>query len=160
MWFLTPPAVHFSLQPPCMSRNVLLSSGAEQGDEVAVLNGCQEEHKTSSAKVPHAHACTVTAPVYLSTTPLSITNLSYSIIMPCVPPFLCLFSVLFYFFSCIFWIWSLFSSLPSSPSPPPPVHPRSQPQGGQRSPEPPTGRPSAGKPELPVWHAPGKREED
>uniref|UniRef100_A0A671WLU0 adenylate cyclase n=1 Tax=Sparus aurata TaxID=8175 RepID=A0A671WLU0_SPAAU len=34
--------------PPCVSRSVVLSSGAEQGDDVAVLNGCQEEHKTSS----------------------------------------------------------------------------------------------------------------
>ncbi|XP_034441242.1 adenylate cyclase type 9 isoform X1 [Hippoglossus hippoglossus] len=37
-------------QPPCVSRSVALSAGTEQGDDVAVLNGCQEEHKTSSAK--------------------------------------------------------------------------------------------------------------
>lgn len=38
-----------------MFHNTVLSSVAEQGDDVAVLNGCQEEHKTSSAKVQHAH---------------------------------------------------------------------------------------------------------
>ncbi|KAM7393906.1 hypothetical protein PAMP_020742 [Pampus punctatissimus] len=42
--------------PPCMSRSVVLSSGAEQGDEVAVLNGCQDEHKTSSAKFIPSHS--------------------------------------------------------------------------------------------------------
>ena len=62
-------------QPPCMSRSVVLSSGAEQGDEVAVLNGCQEEHKTSSAKVQHAYECKIAASVYLSVTPL--TSLLY-----------------------------------------------------------------------------------
>lgn len=51
----SPPAVFFSLQPPCVFHNTVLSSVAEQGDDVAVLNGCQEEHKTSSAKVQHAH---------------------------------------------------------------------------------------------------------
>ncbi|XP_077426043.1 adenylate cyclase type 9 [Vanacampus margaritifer] len=35
---------------PCVSRLELMSSGAEQGDEVAVLNGCQEDRKISSAK--------------------------------------------------------------------------------------------------------------
>uniref|UniRef100_A0A3Q4G9Q4 adenylate cyclase n=1 Tax=Neolamprologus brichardi TaxID=32507 RepID=A0A3Q4G9Q4_NEOBR len=44
----SPPAVFFSLQPPCVFHNTVLSSVAEQGDDVAVLNGCQEEHKTSS----------------------------------------------------------------------------------------------------------------
>ncbi|XP_029305264.1 adenylate cyclase type 9 [Cottoperca gobio] len=38
------------IRPPCVSRSGVLSSGAEQGDDVAVLNGCQEEHKNSSAK--------------------------------------------------------------------------------------------------------------
>uniref|UniRef100_UPI0037E95E3C adenylate cyclase type 9 n=1 Tax=Semicossyphus pulcher TaxID=241346 RepID=UPI0037E95E3C len=42
--------------PPCMSRSLLLSSGAEHGDDVAVLNGCQEEHKTSSAKFIPGHS--------------------------------------------------------------------------------------------------------
>lgn len=42
--------------PPCMPRSVVLSSGAELGDEVAVLNGCQEEHKTSSAKFIPGHS--------------------------------------------------------------------------------------------------------
>ncbi|XP_033479637.1 adenylate cyclase type 9 isoform X4 [Epinephelus lanceolatus] len=42
--------------PPCVSRSVVLSSGAEQGDDVAVLNGCQEEHKTSSAKFIPGHS--------------------------------------------------------------------------------------------------------
>ncbi|XP_067353878.1 adenylate cyclase type 9 isoform X2 [Channa argus] len=41
--------------PRCVAHSVLLSSGAEQGDDVAVLNGCQEEHKTSSAKVIPSH---------------------------------------------------------------------------------------------------------
>lgn len=38
-----------------MFHNTVLSSVAEQADDVAVLNGCQEEHKTSSAKVQHTH---------------------------------------------------------------------------------------------------------
>nr|XP_046263740.1 adenylate cyclase type 9 isoform X2 [Scatophagus argus] len=42
--------------PPCVSRNVVLSSGAEQGEDVAVLNGCQEEHKSSSAKFIPGHS--------------------------------------------------------------------------------------------------------
>lgn len=46
------PAVFFSLQPPCVFHTVR-ASVAEQGDDVTVLNGCQEEHKTSSAKVQH-----------------------------------------------------------------------------------------------------------
>lgn len=40
-------------QPACVSRGVVLSSVEDQGDEVAVLNGGKEEHKTSSAKVQH-----------------------------------------------------------------------------------------------------------
>lgn len=40
-------------QPPCVPQSVVLSSGAEPGDDVAVLNGCQEDHKSSSAKVQH-----------------------------------------------------------------------------------------------------------
>ncbi|XP_077380342.1 adenylate cyclase type 9 isoform X2 [Festucalex cinctus] len=35
---------------PCASRLEVMSSVAEQGDEVAVLNGCQEESKINSAK--------------------------------------------------------------------------------------------------------------
>ncbi|XP_040001329.1 adenylate cyclase type 9 [Xiphias gladius] len=42
--------------PPCVSRSVALSVGAEQGDDVAVLNGCHEEHKTSSAKFIPGHS--------------------------------------------------------------------------------------------------------
>ncbi|XP_045903043.1 adenylate cyclase type 9 isoform X1 [Micropterus dolomieu] len=42
--------------PPCVSRSMVISSGAEQGDDVAVLNGCQEEHKTSSAKFIPGHS--------------------------------------------------------------------------------------------------------
>ncbi|XP_055365078.1 adenylate cyclase type 9 isoform X2 [Betta splendens] len=34
----------------CVSQSAVLSSGAELGDDVAVLNGCQEDHKSSSAK--------------------------------------------------------------------------------------------------------------
>ncbi|KAI9533985.1 hypothetical protein NQZ68_018353 [Dissostichus eleginoides] len=48
-----PPLRHQPLdriRPPCVSRSVALSPGAEQGEDVAVLNGCQEEHKSSSAK--------------------------------------------------------------------------------------------------------------
>ncbi|XP_034095018.1 LOW QUALITY PROTEIN: adenylate cyclase type 9 [Gymnodraco acuticeps] len=48
-----PPLRHQPLdriRPPCVSRSVTLSPGAEQGEDVAVLNGCQEEHKSSSAK--------------------------------------------------------------------------------------------------------------
>ncbi|XP_077574412.1 adenylate cyclase type 9 [Stigmatopora nigra] len=35
---------------PCASRLEVLSSVLEQGDEVAVLNGCQDEHKNNSSK--------------------------------------------------------------------------------------------------------------
>ncbi|XP_034398790.1 adenylate cyclase type 9 isoform X2 [Cyclopterus lumpus] len=42
--------------PPFVPRSVILSSGAEQGEDVAVLNGCQEEHKTSSAKFIPGHS--------------------------------------------------------------------------------------------------------
>ncbi|XP_035516893.1 adenylate cyclase type 9 isoform X2 [Morone saxatilis] len=42
--------------PAYVSRSVVLSSGAEQSDDVAVLNGCQEEHKTSSAKFIPGHS--------------------------------------------------------------------------------------------------------
>ncbi|XP_051242652.1 adenylate cyclase type 9 isoform X3 [Dicentrarchus labrax] len=42
--------------PPYVSRSVVLSSGAEQSDDVAVLNGCQEEQKTSSAKFIPGHS--------------------------------------------------------------------------------------------------------
>ncbi|XP_005743714.1 adenylate cyclase type 9 isoform X1 [Pundamilia nyererei] len=42
--------------PPCVFHNTVLSSVAEQGDDVAVLNGCQEEHKTSSAKFIPGHS--------------------------------------------------------------------------------------------------------
>ncbi|XP_028256570.1 adenylate cyclase type 9 [Parambassis ranga] len=42
--------------PPCVFHSVVLSSVSEQGDDVAVLNGCQEEHKTSSAKFIPGHS--------------------------------------------------------------------------------------------------------
>ncbi|XP_068582876.1 adenylate cyclase type 9 isoform X2 [Cebidichthys violaceus] len=42
--------------PPFVSRSVILSSGTEQGEDVAVLNGCQEEHKTSGAKFIPGHS--------------------------------------------------------------------------------------------------------
>ncbi|KAG7487008.1 adenylate cyclase type 9-like [Solea senegalensis] len=42
--------------PPCVPRSVALSVGTEQGDDVAVLNGCQEERKTSSAKFIPGHS--------------------------------------------------------------------------------------------------------
>ncbi|XP_074543943.1 adenylate cyclase type 9 isoform X2 [Halichoeres trimaculatus] len=42
--------------PPCAARGVILSSGSEHGEDVAVLNGCQEEHKTSSAKFIPGHS--------------------------------------------------------------------------------------------------------
>lgn len=41
--------------PPYVFHSVVLSSVAEQGEDVAVLNGCQEEHKTSSAKFIPSH---------------------------------------------------------------------------------------------------------
>ncbi|XP_068448377.1 adenylate cyclase type 9 isoform X2 [Clinocottus analis] len=40
--------------PPFVPRSVL--SGQEQGEDVAVLNGCQDEHKTSSAKFIPGHS--------------------------------------------------------------------------------------------------------
>lgn len=42
--------------PPCVFHKVVLSSMAEQGDDVAVLNGCQDEHKTGSAKFIPGHS--------------------------------------------------------------------------------------------------------
>ncbi|KAM3624231.1 uncharacterized protein V6R79_020834 [Siganus canaliculatus] len=42
--------------PPCMSRSMVLSPGADQGDDVTASNGCQEEHKTSSAKFIPGHS--------------------------------------------------------------------------------------------------------
>ncbi|XP_069570702.1 adenylate cyclase type 9 [Brachyistius frenatus] len=42
--------------PPCVFHSVVLSPVAEQGDDVAVLNGCQEEYKTSSAKFIPGHS--------------------------------------------------------------------------------------------------------
>ncbi|XP_054636175.1 adenylate cyclase type 9 [Dunckerocampus dactyliophorus] len=36
--------------PPFACRSEVMPSVTEEGDEVAVLNGCQDEHKTSSAK--------------------------------------------------------------------------------------------------------------
>ncbi|KAM9313710.1 adenylate cyclase type 9 [Pholidichthys leucotaenia] len=42
--------------PSCVFHGVILSSVAEQGDDVAVLNGCQEEHKTSGAKFIPGHS--------------------------------------------------------------------------------------------------------
>ncbi|XP_041640209.1 adenylate cyclase type 9 [Cheilinus undulatus] len=42
--------------PSCVARSVVLSSGTEHGDDVAVLNGCQEEHKLSSAKFIPGHS--------------------------------------------------------------------------------------------------------
>ncbi|CAJ1053210.1 adenylate cyclase type 9 [Xyrichtys novacula] len=44
------------LVPPCVARGVVSSLGAEHGEDVAVLNGCQEEHKTSSAKFIPGHS--------------------------------------------------------------------------------------------------------
>ncbi|XP_029353241.1 adenylate cyclase type 9 isoform X2 [Echeneis naucrates] len=41
--------------PPCVSRTAALSMGAEQSEDVAVLNGCQEEQKSSSAKFIPGH---------------------------------------------------------------------------------------------------------
>ncbi|KAI3352942.1 hypothetical protein L3Q82_019523, partial [Scortum barcoo] len=42
--------------PPCVSRTGVLSSGAELGEDVTVLNGCQEEHKPSGAKFIPGHS--------------------------------------------------------------------------------------------------------
>ncbi|XP_023128090.2 adenylate cyclase type 9 [Amphiprion ocellaris] len=42
--------------PPCVFQSVVLSSVGEQGDDVAVLNGCQDEHKTTSAKFIPGHS--------------------------------------------------------------------------------------------------------
>ncbi|XP_061079043.1 adenylate cyclase type 9-like isoform X2 [Conger conger] len=40
------------VKSPCPSCSVLLVPGEEQGEEGAVQNGCQDEHKTISSKVP------------------------------------------------------------------------------------------------------------
>ncbi|XP_032399461.1 adenylate cyclase type 9 isoform X1 [Etheostoma spectabile] len=53
---LLPHQLPDRIRPPCVSRSVVLSPGTEQGDDVAVLNGCQEEHKTSSAKFIPGHS--------------------------------------------------------------------------------------------------------
>ncbi|XP_047434587.1 adenylate cyclase type 9 isoform X2 [Mugil cephalus] len=42
--------------PSCVFHSVVLSPVAEQGDDVAVLNGCQEEHKTGSTKFIPGHS--------------------------------------------------------------------------------------------------------
>uniref|UniRef100_A0A3Q2T7E0 adenylate cyclase n=1 Tax=Fundulus heteroclitus TaxID=8078 RepID=A0A3Q2T7E0_FUNHE len=42
--------------PPCVFHGPVRSSAAEQGDDVAVLNGCQEEHKAASAKFLPGHS--------------------------------------------------------------------------------------------------------
>nr|XP_040042509.1 adenylate cyclase type 9 [Gasterosteus aculeatus aculeatus] len=44
------------IAPPFVSRSGILSSGAELGEDVTVLNGCQEEHKSSSAKFMPGHS--------------------------------------------------------------------------------------------------------
>ncbi|KAG7223633.1 hypothetical protein INR49_015358 [Caranx melampygus] len=53
---LLPHQPSHRIGPPCVSRSAALPAGAEQGDDVAVLNGCQEEHKTSSAKFIPGHS--------------------------------------------------------------------------------------------------------
>ncbi|XP_038163288.1 adenylate cyclase type 9-like isoform X1 [Cyprinodon tularosa] len=45
--------------PPCVFHGAARPSMAEQGDDVAVLNGCQEEHKLSSAKFLPGHRAAV-----------------------------------------------------------------------------------------------------
>ncbi|XP_061577324.1 adenylate cyclase type 9 [Cololabis saira] len=42
--------------PPCVLHGTLRAPVAEHGDDVTVLNGCQEEHKTSSAKYIPSHS--------------------------------------------------------------------------------------------------------
>ncbi|XP_072240593.1 adenylate cyclase type 9 [Leuresthes tenuis] len=42
--------------PPYMFHSTVRSAVTEQGDDVAMLNGCQEEHKTSSAKFIPGHS--------------------------------------------------------------------------------------------------------
>ncbi|XP_041838075.1 adenylate cyclase type 9 [Melanotaenia boesemani] len=42
--------------PPCVHHSTVWPSVAEQGDDVAMLNGCQEELKTSSAKFIPGHS--------------------------------------------------------------------------------------------------------
>ncbi|PWA14886.1 hypothetical protein CCH79_00014257 [Gambusia affinis] len=42
--------------PPCVFHGTVCSSMAEQGDDVAVVNGCQEEHKASGAKFLPGHS--------------------------------------------------------------------------------------------------------
>ncbi|KAM8879534.1 adenylate cyclase type 9 isoform 2-T2 [Spinachia spinachia] len=44
------------IAPPFVCRSGIMSSAAEQGEDVTVLNGCQEEHKTSSAKFMPGHS--------------------------------------------------------------------------------------------------------
>ncbi|XP_016517977.1 adenylate cyclase type 9-like isoform X2 [Poecilia formosa] len=41
---------------PCVFHGTVRSSVAEQGDDVAVVNGCQEEHKASGAKFLPGHS--------------------------------------------------------------------------------------------------------
>lgn len=48
---ITPP----SPQPPFVPCGGVLSPAAEQGDDVTVLNGCQEEYRSSSAKAQNTH---------------------------------------------------------------------------------------------------------
>lgn len=53
---LVPHQLPERIRPACVSRGVVLSSVEDQGDEVAVLNGGKEEHKTSSAKFIPGHS--------------------------------------------------------------------------------------------------------
>uniref|UniRef100_A0A3Q2QLJ3 adenylate cyclase n=1 Tax=Fundulus heteroclitus TaxID=8078 RepID=A0A3Q2QLJ3_FUNHE len=51
----TPDLIHGAAQvPPCVFHGPVRSSAAEQGDDVAVLNGCQEEHKAASFLPGHS----------------------------------------------------------------------------------------------------------
>lgn len=149
------PPLPFSL---CLASLCVSQWGLVFGDRARWWRGCAER-LSGGAQDQHCqgttytltHAWTVATAIYMSNSPLSICH--YTSSRPCAPPTLPTFSLLLCFFS----IWILSSSLSPSLSPPHPVHPRSQPQGRQWSPESSAGGPGASQPELPVRHAPGER---
>ncbi|KAF7223760.1 adenylate cyclase type 9 isoform X2 [Nothobranchius furzeri] len=63
------------IAPPCVFHSTVRSSVTEQGDDVAVLNGCQEEHKTSGAKFIPGHSPAVNG---LLSPPLELVRASQS----------------------------------------------------------------------------------
>lgn len=139
-----------SPQPPFVSCAGVLSSSAEQGDDMTVLNGCQEEYRSSSAKAQtHTQKRT---PINGVSGCKRANGLFES---PLAPPT----------HSALHPPPSLLPPHPTHWQPSlcplrPAVHCRPRPPSRQRPPYPPTGGAGASQPELPVRHAAGQGEED